>query len=459
MRRVVSRRPVLADPVSLVLIPGLAASFLLLSSAPVAHQDLGSYIALRSGADQTWRRHVAASVPQSMRMASFALARPLPREDLPSAFTLARHSPADGQPSDPRRQNAPPVGLLPPLVPGGSGLRALDYPAVNRTAKGDLLVERPKAHASLGPALMAPPDGTSGFSTFMRRPWEEPIGPSLAQHPREPDPREPAAALSEGDPAEADSETGLETSRFASTLPEDRAGIAIAGDGVIARAGAGLGAPPIPVDQMPFRVSTTHEPVPGFDPILGALSTDRRGDRPDPALARLMEAPLPLSLRAQRTGRVPPSGHPALSLSLAGRALERAERCLAEAVYWEARGEPELGQVAVAQVVVNRAVSGFYPRDICGVVYQNAHRYLACQFTFACEGRASLVPTEREPWLLAQRISRDMLAGRSWLTDVGHATHYHANYVSPWWARSMRRLQVIGVHIFYRPRNWGTGES
>ena len=78
---------------------------------------------------------------------------------------------------------------------------------------------------------------------------------------------------------------------------------------------------------------------------------------------------------------------PADRLGLAGKPRAKAEKCLADAVYFEARGEPLRGQEAVAQVVMNRVFSGFYPNNVCGVVYQNANRHLACQFTFACEGK------------------------------------------------------------------------
>jgi spore germination cell wall hydrolase CwlJ-like protein len=127
---------------------------------------------------------------------------------------------------------------------------------------------------------------------------------------------------------------------------------------------------------------------------------------------------------------------------------EREMRCLAEAIYWEARSEPERGQAAVAQVVLNRTRSGVYPSSVCGVVYQNRHRYLACQFTFACEGR-SLKVTEDGPWRTAMRIARDVAEGRTYLAGVGNATHYHANYVRPWWARYMERREKVGRHIFY----------
>jgi hypothetical protein len=144
---------------------------------------------------------------------------------------------------------------------------------------------------------------------------------------------------------------------------------------------------------------------------------------------------------------------PAERLALAGAKRSRAEKCLADAVYFESRGEPEVGQVAVAQVVINRVFSGFYPEDVCATVYQNAHRYLACQFTFACEGKR-LVVNDQPAWERATRISRDMLDGKLWLTEVGKATHYHAYWVKPAWVREMRTIKRIGVHTFYRPRAW-----
>ena len=125
------------------------------------------------------------------------------------------------------------------------------------------------------------------------------------------------------------------------------------------------------------------------------------------------------------------------------------EKCLAEAVYFEARSESETGQAAVAQVVLNRVQSGIYPTSICGVVYQNRHRFKACQFTFACEGK-SLATNEPEPWARAQAIANAVLEGRTFLRDVGASTHYHANYVAPWWSRHLKRTDQIGRHIFYR---------
>jgi hypothetical protein len=149
---------------------------------------------------------------------------------------------------------------------------------------------------------------------------------------------------------------------------------------------------------------------------------------------------------------------PGEMLGLVGEARSGAEKCLSSAIYFEARGEPVTGQIAVAQVIMNRVFSGFYPHDVCGVVYQNASRFLACQFTFACNGRGETV-NEPDAWERAERIARDMLDGKLWLDDVGKATHYHAYWVHPWWTHLMRNLTEIGVHTFYRPFNWGDGSG
>ncbi|MFC4175336.1 cell wall hydrolase [Microvirga sp. GCM10011540] len=131
--------------------------------------------------------------------------------------------------------------------------------------------------------------------------------------------------------------------------------------------------------------------------------------------------------------------------------LSKEQRCLAEAVYFEARSEPEEGQAAVAQVVLNRVKSGLYPSSVCGVVYQNRHRHLACQFTFACEGKKLRIG-ESESWERAKRVASAVLEGKTYLAEVGGSTHYHANYVRPYWARRLKKMDVIGRHIFYKLR-------
>lgn len=131
--------------------------------------------------------------------------------------------------------------------------------------------------------------------------------------------------------------------------------------------------------------------------------------------------------------------------------MAREQRCLAEAVYFEARSESAEGQAAVAQVVLNRVKSGLYPSSVCGTVYQNANRYLSCQFTFACEGK-SLRITEPGPWRDAVRIAREVYEGATYLAEVGASTHYHAKYVRPYWAKRLKKMDTIGQHVFYQLR-------
>jgi hypothetical protein len=149
---------------------------------------------------------------------------------------------------------------------------------------------------------------------------------------------------------------------------------------------------------------------------------------------------------------------PAQRLGLHGNDYDKAERCLAKAVYFEARNQPVRGQMAVAQVVMNRVFSPYYPNDVCGVVYQNAHRYLSCQFTFACDGKSEAV-RERGAWARAQRIAQQTLTAEIWLPEVAKATHYHAAYVRPYWVREMNVMVRFGLHTFYRPRQWGDGSN
>lgn len=130
-------------------------------------------------------------------------------------------------------------------------------------------------------------------------------------------------------------------------------------------------------------------------------------------------------------------------------ASDREQKCLAEAIYFEARGEIEDGQVAVAQVVLNRVKNPAYPNSICGVVYQNQHKRNRCQFSFACDGIPDRI-TDTGSWKTATRITREVLNGKRFLKLVDASTHYHADYVSPRWAKAMSKRGKIGLHIFYK---------
>jgi spore germination cell wall hydrolase CwlJ-like protein len=163
-----------------------------------------------------------------------------------------------------------------------------------------------------------------------------------------------------------------------------------------------------------------------------------------------------IAAKGEVTGEDKRPMSPAERLKLDEKGRAKAEKCLAEAIYFEARGEPVKGQIAVAQVVLNRAFSGYYPTTVCGVVYQNAHRHYACQFSFACDGRREII-REPDAWERAKKIATESLDGKLWLPEVGKATHYHAYWVRPGWVREMHKLYKLGVHTFYRPRRWGDG--
>lgn len=132
----------------------------------------------------------------------------------------------------------------------------------------------------------------------------------------------------------------------------------------------------------------------------------------------------------------------------------REQRCLAAAVYFEARGEPVSGQAAVAQVVLNRVKAPAYPSTVCGVVYQNKKWRNRCQFSFACDGIRDKV-TDKKSYAQAQKVAKNVTSGKSWSRKIGSSTHYHATYVSPKWAKKMKRITKIGRHIFYKTHNGG----
>ncbi len=129
--------------------------------------------------------------------------------------------------------------------------------------------------------------------------------------------------------------------------------------------------------------------------------------------------------------------------------LDGAERkCLAQAIYYEARSEARVGQLAVADVVLNRVSSPVYPDTICEVVFQGSQRKTGCQFSFTCDGSMKARLNERK-WREAEMLAGAVLAGIRKPVSR-YATHYHADYVSPPWAQTLTPTAVIGAHKFYR---------
>jgi spore germination cell wall hydrolase CwlJ-like protein len=220
-------------------------------------------------------------------------------------------------------------------------------------------------------------------------------------------------------------------------------------------------APPLPASH-----SKESDRLAGVPPILADLVTNDSADvlatgyaptdpsHPAPAAFESL-----FSSGSRGLGRfIPPKadGDPAwMQTALpAGIFSENEQNCLARAVYFEARGESLKGQAAVAQVVLNRVRNPAYPDTACAVVYQNSTWLNRCQFSFACDGNPDIIDDQRA-WRLARDIAMAVAAGKIFLVEIGSSTHYYANYVSPSWARSMRKSGQIGKHLFYRTYGGG----
>lgn len=387
----------------------LAAAFFALGSTRAGYQELLSLVEPAPAAAERWNGGALAAALGTGRLADLGLPRP-----------LGTRIPTTATPSGPT--------------------------SVNRSSKGDFAM--PGAHRAVVDAIArehlaagAAPAGIVGSGATPDRDSSLPALPAYdVAMSLEADPQLPATAEAEEEIAKAAAEAGAEP-------PDEEEGAF--GTASLYFGSAHMNAVPRVIEPWAPGEAPVIVAGPAARPVLAAvIHSDVTAEAEEgPGRAAALSVPHP-----PVRGRVVPSD----LLELEGKARARAERCLANAVYFEARSEPVRGQIAVAQVVLNRALSGYYPEDICGVVYQGANRHLSCQFTFACDGIPDVV-TEPEPWRRAQRIAKAALDGKIWLHDVGKATHYHASYVNPYWVRSMRRLRRIGLHTFYRPRRWGDG--
>ncbi len=195
----------------------------------------------------------------------------------------------------------------------------------------------------------------------------------------------------------------------------------------------------------------------------GAALLDAAGAQPAPASGTTGTAPLPaLPIPADYRAIPGVDGtiHPAAPFSMAAAGAGdygRALNCLATAIYYEAASEPDAGQRAVAQVILNRVRHPAFPATVCGVVYQGSEK-AGCQFSFACDGAMARTPS-RTGWARALHNAGLMLAG-SVEAQVGTATHYHTYAVRPAWNRQMVMTAAIGAHFFHRWQGyWGTPAS
>jgi hypothetical protein len=445
-----------------------SAFFLALMPTSIGYQDLAALLAQQPGVSQRWRDHLIASPFGTIEPATFSYGRPI-GTSVPLGYQTVNF--------DPSAVAANSWQIDAPL--NATSAEPVEYPTVNRRLKGDRLpvlnttpaapevlpqlqpINAPPAAAPVQPRPVAP-----SFILPLKSADEIDGVPPMAQ-PAQLPPSTPVLQLSDTEKpsvssramelAERDNTPSVDDDDFIADQPPE---IPAAGE----RNSASLAAlsftdtdPAEGAAQTFFGVGTMGAPsglqrwAPGAEPVPVARTVD-----PDVKIAAL-EGNGGETIAKKDDSSLLES--PADRLKLSGKPLAKAEKCLADAIYFEARGEPFKGQQAVAQVVMNRVFSGYYPNDVCGVVYQNAGRHLACQFTFACEGKDLSKVDEPDMWEQAKSIAKDMLDGKIWLAEVGHATHYHAYWVHPSWVHEMTKLYKLGVHTFYRPKNWGDGDT
>jgi hypothetical protein len=445
-----------------------SAFFLALMPTSVGYQDLAALLAQQPGVSQRWRDHLIASPFGTIERATFSYGRPI-GTSVPLGYQTVNF--------DPSAVAANSWQIDAPL--NVTSAEPVEYPTVNRRLKGDRL----PVHSPAAPAVPEVLPQLQPVNAPAAAPVQPPVRsfilplksteqidsvPPLAQPAQLPpsmpvlqlaDTEQPSVSLRAMELAVRDNTPSVDDDDFIADQPPE---IPAAGE----RNSASLAAlsftdtdPAQGTAQTFFGVGTMGAPsglqrwAPGAEPVPVARAVD-----PDIKMAALegnAEGGETLAKKDDSSLLASPADR----LKLTAKPLAKAEKCLADAVYFEARGEPFKGQQAVAQVVMNRVFSGYYPNDVCGVVYQNSGRHLACQFTFACEGKDLSKVDEPDMWEQAKKIAKDMLDGKIWLAEVGHATHYHAYWVHPSWVHEMTKLYKLGVHTFYRPKNWGDGDT
>jgi spore germination cell wall hydrolase CwlJ-like protein len=432
---------------------GLGLCAFALTPTEVGYQDIASLLARQPGVAERWQKRVFSAV-STIQVATYSFGRPI-GTSVPQA-ALYRLASLD----DPTGGNSRDItGSINrnPLAQPAPRYQASDFPRVDRTLKGDRLVAPPPeaaAPADITPKLEDP--STSNAS--VRGAKTADVAPS--DH-RALDP-ELQAALSAPPLPQYDVSLSLESQPL-DDLKNDADAISLEPaaprDGFSVKTaslffGTSLGAPAESMESwQPGEAPTVVSP--GVDPDMKMASLPLAADDP----GKTGESGVSIAPKGQVNADNQHAKTPAERLGLFDeKSRAKSEKCLAEAVYFEARGEAVRGQIAVAQVVMNRVFSGFYPTTVCGVVYQNKYHHMACQFTFACDNVADVI---REPdmWDRAKKIAKAMLDGELWLPEVDKSTHYHAYWVHPSWVAEMKKTYKFGVHTFYRPRAWGDGSD
>ena len=200
--------------------------------------------------------------------------------------------------------------------------------------------------------------------------------------------------------------------------------------------------PPLPKAK-PANFAKTAALAKGVKIIPASVNVNDE-DAASPAVKRIIANPAVPNI----TAKFNVSSQQKMQIVAQRRVRLAEENCLARAVYFESRSESELGQLAVAKVVLNRVNNPDFPKTICGVVYQGSGTRNSCQFSFACDGLPDDVKSP-EAWAHAKSIAQRAIANDPAVAMLGNAVNYHADYVTPRWAKTMRRLTRIGHHIFY----------
>lgn len=425
---------------------GLGLCAFALIPTEIGYQDIASLLARQPGVAERWQKRVF-SAASTIQVATYSLGRPI-GTSVPRAPRLLLAS-LDNQGSDITASVT-----RNPLVKAPVRYQASDFPKVDRTVKGDRLVVPPPQMppVSVTPAIEDP--STSNASVAGAKTAAS--SPQIEQAPLD---AELQAALSAPPLAQYDASgpaDDLKVGREASPIPLEPAP---SRDGFSVKTASLF----FGNSSLGGTAETIERWQPGEEPLIVLPDPDMKsmaalpssGDDPSTATENAQS----IAAKGEVNSDNQRAKTPAERLGLFDdKARAKSEKCLAEAVYFEARGEAVRGQIAVAQVVMNRTFSGFYPNTVCGVVYQNKHRHYACQFTFACDNVADIV---REPdmWDRAKKIAKAMLDGQLWLPEVAKSTHYHAYWVHPSWVSEMRKTYRFGVHTFYRPRAWGDGSD
>ncbi|MBR1091759.1 cell wall hydrolase [Bradyrhizobium manausense] len=436
---------------------GLGLCIFALMPREIGYQDIGSLLARQPGVAERWQKQVF-SAASSIQLATYSFSRPIGTSVPQSA--MVRLASLDGRDV---------TGSISrnPLLQAPARYQASDFPKVERALKGDRLAtvtQTPAPETTAPAAAPAQEDpATSNTSVFGAKTVQLPAAQPQAMSP------ESAAAL---DPELQEAMRAPPLQQYANPKADDVA-LSFAAQPLNALKQAAVLAPPrdsfsVKTSNLFFGSSSIGGNVesieswqPGAEPLI--VTPD-----PDMKLASLSPANEDVAAAIESGESVAPKGEvnadnqraksPAERLALDDKSRAKSEKCLAEAVYFESRGEAVRGQIAVAQVVMNRVFSGKYPDTVCGVVYQNKYRHLACQFTFACDNNPDVI-REPEMWERARKISKAMLDGQIWLPEVGKSTHYHAYWVRPSWVAEMKKMYRFGVHTFYRPRAWGDGDE